>query len=59
MSMDDIKLFAKNEKEFENLIQTVRIYSQRIKMEFRHWKIPLASNEKRQTTYDGRSLTTK
>ena len=34
MSMDDIKLFAKNEKELETLIQTVRIYSQVIGMEF-------------------------
>ena len=25
--MDDIKIFAKNEKELETLIQTVRIYS--------------------------------
>ena len=32
--MDDIKPFAKNEKEFENLILTVRIYSQAIGMEF-------------------------
>ena len=30
MYMDDIKLFAKNEKEVKNLIQTVRIYSQDI-----------------------------
>ena len=34
MYMDDIKLFIKNEKEFENLIQAVRIYSQDIGMEF-------------------------
>ena len=34
MFMDDIKLFAKNEKELETLIQTVRIYSQDIGMEF-------------------------
>ena len=27
MYMEDIKLFAKNEKELESLIQTVRIYS--------------------------------
>ncbi len=33
MYMDDIKLFAKNEKELETLIQTVRIYSQNIGME--------------------------
>ena len=34
MYMDDIKLFAKNEKELETLIDTVRIYSQDIGMEF-------------------------
>ena len=28
--MNDVKLFAKSEKEFENLIQTVRIYSKDI-----------------------------
>ena len=34
MYMDDIKLFAKNERELETLIQTVRIYSQDIGKEF-------------------------
>ena len=34
MYMDDIKLFAKNEKELETRIHTVRIYSQDIGMEF-------------------------
>ena len=34
MYMEDIKLFAKNEKELETLIHTVRIYSQDIGMEF-------------------------
>ena len=34
MYMDDIKIFAKNEKELETLIHTVRIYSQDIRMEF-------------------------
>ena len=34
MYMDDIKLFAKNEEELENLIQSVRIYSQDIGIEF-------------------------
>ena len=34
MYMDDIKLFAKNEKELETLIHAVRIYSQYIGMEF-------------------------
>ena len=33
MSMDDIKLFTKNQKELETLIQTVRIYNQDIGME--------------------------
>ena len=32
--MDDIKLFAKNEKELETLIQTIRLYSQDIGMQF-------------------------
>ena len=32
--MDDIKLFAKNEKELETLIHIVRIYSQDTGMEF-------------------------
>ena len=30
MYMDDIKIFAKNEKVLEILIQTIRIYSQEI-----------------------------
>ena len=33
MYMDDIKLFAKNERELENLMHAVRIYSQDIGME--------------------------
>ena len=34
MYRDDIKLFAKNEKELETLIHAVRIHSQDIGMEF-------------------------
>ena len=34
MYMDDIKLFAKKEKEVETLIHAVRIYSQDMEMEF-------------------------
>ena len=34
MYIDDIKLFAKNKKELETVIQTVRIYSQDIGIEF-------------------------
>ena len=40
MYMDSIKLFAKNEKELETLIQTVRIYKQDIGMEFGIDKCP-------------------
>ena len=35
MYIDDIKIFTKNEKELETLIQTIRIYNQHIEMEFR------------------------
>ena len=34
MCLDNIKLFAKNERELETLIHAVRIYSQDIGMEF-------------------------
>ena len=32
MYMDDIKIFAKNGKEFESLIKTIRIFSEDIVM---------------------------
>ena len=34
MYVDDINIFAKNEKELETLLRTIRIYSQDIGMEF-------------------------
>ena len=34
MYMDDIKIFARNEKDLETLIHAVRIYNQDIEMEF-------------------------
>ena len=40
MYMDDIKLFAKNEKELETLIHAVRIYTHDIGMEFGIENIP-------------------
>ena len=40
MYMDDIKLFAKNEKELETQIQAVRIYSQDVGMEFGTENVP-------------------
>ena len=50
MYMDDIKLFAKNEKELETLIHTVRIYSEDIGMKFGIEKMCNACNEKWQRT---------
>ena len=59
--MDDIKLFAKNEKELETLIHAVRIYSQDIGMEFGIEKCAMLvmkrgkrhmTDEMEQTNYD-------
>ena len=41
MYMDDIKVFAKNEKELENLIHAVRVYTRDIGMEFGIEKCPM------------------
>ena len=53
MYMDDIKLFAKNEKEQETLIHAVRIYSQDIGMEFGKEKCAMLvmKSGKRHLTY--------
>ena len=59
MCMDDIKLSAKNEKDLETLIHTVRIYSQDLGMEFGIEKNCHANNDKQQTIPDGRNGTTK
>ena len=58
MWMDDIKLFAKNEKELETLIHTVRIYNKDIGMEFGIEKCALIvlKSSKRHLT-DGIELT--
>ena len=58
MYMDNIKLFAKNEKELETLIQAVRIFSLDIGMEFNR-EMCHGNNEKPKTTYDGRNGTIK
>ena len=57
MYMDDIKLFAKNEKELESQIHAVRIYSQDIGMEFGIEKcaMPIMKIGKRHLT-DGMEL---
>ena len=48
--MDDIKTFAKNEKQ-QILIQTIRIYSQDIRMEFgiEKYAMIVIKSEKRET----------
>ena len=43
MDMNGIKLFAKNEKELETLIQAVRIYSPYLGMEFGIKNVPCSS----------------
>ena len=52
MCKDDIKFFAQNEKELETLIQTVRIYSQDIGIEFGIEKsaMPVMKSGKRHVT---------
>ena len=59
MYMDDIKLCAKNEKELETLIQSLRIYSQDIGMEFGKENCIMLIMRKRETTYDRKNRTTK
>ena len=55
--MDDIKLSAKNEKELETLIHTVRIYSQDIGMEFGIEKcVKLVMKSVKQYRTDGMEL---
>ena len=55
MYRDDIKLFAKYEKELETLIHAVRIYSQNIGMEFGIEKYAMLVSDKRHMT-DGMEL---
>ena len=50
MYMDDIKVIAKDEKELDTLIQTIRIYSPDIGMEFGIEKCAKLEIEKRETT---------
>ena len=50
MNMDDIKLFAKNEKELKTLRHAVRIYSQDIEMEFEKEKCAMLVMKSGKTT---------
>ena len=52
MYMDDIKMFAKIEKELGTLIQAMRIYSEDMEMEFgiEKWDILIRKNGKQQMT---------
>ena len=54
MYRNDIELFAKNEKELETLIHTVRIYSRDIGMEFGIEKCAMKSGKRHMT--DGMEL---
>ena len=56
MYMDDIKLFAKNEKELETLIHAVRIYSQDIGMEFGIEKCAMLMKSGKRHMTDGMEL---
>ena len=59
MYMDDIKLFTKNEKELETVIQAVRIYSQDIGMEFGIEKDTMLIMRKWETTHNGENKVSK
>ena len=57
MCMDDIKLFVKNEKELETLIQAVTVYSDDIGMEFSIEKfVMIIMKSKRQQMTEGIEL---
>ena len=47
MYMDDIKIFAKNEKEVESFIQIIRIYIKNIRIDFGIKKCAMLIREKR------------
>ena len=52
MFMNDIKLFSKNEKEMETLIQAVRVYRDNIGMEFgieKYYVLIMKSGERQMT----------
>ena len=59
MYMNDNKLFVKNEKELEILIQAIRIYRQDIKMEFRIEKCVILIMKIREKTNNGMNRTSK
>ena len=52
MSMENIKIFVKIEKELEALIHTIRIYNQDIEMELsiEKYAMLIMNSEKRETT---------
>ena len=59
MYMNDIKLFVRNEKEFETLRHAVRIYSQDLGMEFGIEKLCYAYHERGEMKKDRRNIATK
>ena len=56
MYMDDIKLFAKNEKELETQIQAVKVYSQGLGMEFGIEKCTMLIMRSRKQQMEGLEL---
>ena len=54
--LNDIKIFAENEKELETLIQTITI-SKDIEIEIGYWKMSCAYNKKaKRKTAEGKEL---
>ena len=57
MYMEDIKIFAKNEKELDTQIQTIRIYSQDVRYEFDNEKCALLiMKSRKRETIEGKNL---
>ena len=59
LSMDDIKLFAKNDNEIDSLVYTVRICNSDIGMEMGIFKMCTRNNEKRKTCEEVSNQTTR
>ena len=56
MYLYDINIFAKNEKELETLVQTIRIYSHDLRMEFGIGKCALLVKKRKKEIAEGIEL---
>ena len=52
--MDDLKLYARSNKEIESLVNTVRIFSDDIHMQFGEDKCAKGNNQQRKTSINGK-----